>query len=386
MTEQFPKESFERLADRLNGPAGASSPARDASAPFEKTAPPAKRRVVLPILGAAALLAGVWYGYRYVTEWRFIVSTDDAYVKADTAILSAKVAGHLLAVPVAENQVVKAGEILAEIDPGDYRLAVEAAQDRIDTQSATVSRIEAQERAQMAAVAQAHAQEAASQADQIRAASEFERTQSLVEKNFATPQRLDQARADRDRTIAAVAGAEAAVNAAEANLAVLRAQRAEAERARDELKIALARARRDLDFATVRAPFDGVVGNKAAQPGAFVTPGARLMALVPVDTAYVEANFKETQLGRIAHGQKATILVDAYNDRRIEGVVDSVAPASGAQFSLLPPENATGNFTKIVQRVPVRISVPADIARSGILRPGLSVIVDIDTRSGDAAR
>ena len=386
MTEQFPKESFERLADRLNGPAGASSPARDASAPFEKTAPPAKRRVVLPILGAAALLAGVWYGYRYVTEWRFIVSTDDAYVKADTAILSAKVAGHLLAVPVAENQVVKAGEILAEIDPGDYRLAVEAAQDRIDTQSATVSRIEAQERAQMAAVAQAHAQEAASQADQIRAASEFERTQSLVEKNFATPQRLDQARADRDRTIAAVAGAEAAVNAAEANLAVLRAQRAEAERARDELKIALARARRDLDFATVRAPFDGVVGNKAAQPGAFVTPGARLMALVPVDTAYVEANFKETQLGRIARGQKATIMVDAYNDRRIEGVVDSVAPASGAQFSLLPPENATGNFTKIVQRVPVRISVPADIARSGILRPGLSVIVDIDTRSGDAAR
>ena len=176
------------------------------------------------------------------------------------------------------------------------------------------------------------------------------------------------------------------MNAAEANLAVLRAQRAEAERARDELKIALARARRDLDFATVRAPFDGVVGNKAAQPGAFVTPGARLMALVPVDTAYVEANFKETQLGRIAHGQKATILVDAYNDRRIEGVVDSVAPASGAQFSLLPPENATGNFTKIVQRVPVRISVPADIARSGILRPGLSVIVDIDTRSGDAAR
>ena len=386
MTEQFPKESFERLADRLNGPAGAPSSAREASASFEQSAPLRKRRAELPILGAASLLAGVWYGYRYVTEWRFIVSTDDAYVKADVAILSAKVAGHLLSAPVVENQPAKAGDILAQIDPGDYRLAVEAAQDRIDTQSATVSRIEAQERAQVAAVAQAHAQQAAIQADQTRAASEFERTQSLVEKNFATPQRLDQARADRDRTVAAVAGAEAAVNAAEANLAVLRAQRAEAERVRDELKTALARARRDLDFATVRAPFDGVVGNKAAQPGAFVTPGARLMALVPVDTAYVEANFKETQLGRIARGQKATILVDAYNDRRIEGVVDSIAPASGAQFSLLPPENATGNFTKIVQRVPVRISVPVDIARTGILRPGLSVVVDIDTRSGDPAR
>lgn len=204
-----------------------------------------------------------------------------------------------------------------------------------------------------------------------------------MERKFATPQRLDQARADRDRSIAAVTGAEAAAATAQANLAVLRAQRAEAERARDELQSALDRANRDLDFATVRAPFDGIVGNKAAQTGAYVAPGTRLMALVPLDTAYVEANYKETQLARIAPGHRAIILVDALGNRKIEGTVESVSPSSGAQFSLLPPENATGNFTKIVQRVPVRIRVPADVARAGLLRPGLSVVVEIDSHGGD---
>lgn len=378
MTEQFPKEKFERLADPVAAPTPAA-PLPPEPAPARKS-----KRAVLPIIVLLLLVAGGWYGYRYLTEWRFLISTDDAYVKADMAILSAKVAGNLVAVRVVENQSVKAGDVLAEIDPGDYKLAVAAAQRRIDTQSATIARIEAQEIALMSSVAQVRAQQTASVADQVRAASEFERAQALVERKFATPQRLDLARADRDRTTAAVVGADAALAAAEANLAVMRAQRGEAERVREELQIALDRAKRDLDFATVRAPFNGVVGNKAAQLGAFVAPGTRMMALVPLDTAYVEANFKETQLGRIKPGQKASIFVDAYGGRHIEGIVDSMAPASGAQFSLLPPENATGNFTKIVQRVPVRVRVPAEVARAGLLRPGLSVVVDIDTRTGDA--
>ena len=292
----------------------------------------------------------------------------------------------MLSVPVTDNQSVKAGDVLLQIDPGDYRLAVDAARRRIDTQNATIARIDAQIASQEANVAQAQAQQAASVADEIRAASEFERAQALVERKFATPQRLDLARADRDRTIAAVSGAKAAQTAAQANIGVLRAQKVEAESARAELQTALDRANRDLDFATVRAPFDGVVGNKAALPGVFVTPGARLMSLVPLDSAYVEANYKETQLGRIQPGLKASIIVDAYAGRRIEGVVESLSPASGAQFSMLPPENATGNFTKIVQRVPVRVRVPADVARSGQLRPGLSVVVEIDTRADSAAR
>jgi membrane fusion protein, multidrug efflux system len=380
MTEQFPKEKFERLADPVASPEHAATRAPEPAPPSRK-----KRRAALPIIVLLLLVAGGWYGYRYLTDWRFLVATDDAYVKADMAILSAKISGNLVAVPVVENQSVKAGDVLAEIDPGDYKLAVASAQGRIDTQTATIARIRAQEAGLTSSVAQVRAQQTASVADQVRAASEFERAQALVERKFATPQRLDLARADRDRTSAAVAGADAALAAAEANLAVMRAQREEAERVRDELRIALDRAKRDLDFATVRAPFDGVVGNKAAQLGAFVAPGTRLMALVPLDTAYVEANFKETQLGRIKSGQKASILVDAYANRHIEGTVDSVAPASGAQFSLLPPENATGNFTKIVQRVPVRVRLPADVARAGNLRPGLSVVVDIDTRTGDTA-
>ena len=230
-------------------------------------------------------------------------------------------------------------------------------------------------------MAQARAQLTATQADETRAASEFERATILVEKNFATPQRLDLARADRDRTAAAVIGAKAAVSAAEAALTVLRAQEQEAERVRDELRVTQDKAKRDLDFTTVRAPFDGVVGNRAAQIGALVAPGTRLMALIPLDTAYVEANFKETQLGALKPGLKAKLTVDAYAKREIEGVVESLAPASGAQYSMLPPENATGNFTKIVQRVPVRIRVPAEVAQAGILRPGMSVVVDVDTRA-----
>ncbi len=385
MTEQFPKERVERLAETVADESGRPAPEASLTAPAAPTAPteparPGRRRKVIGALALAAALAGAWYGYRYFTEWRFLVSTDDAYVKADTAILSAKIAGHLLSVPVVDNQSVKKGDVLAEIDPGDYRIAVDAARRRIDTQAATIARIAAQERAQEAMVAQTRAQQAATQADQVRAASEFERAQALVERNFATPQRLDQARADRDRTIAAVAAAEAALNASQANLGVLRAQRAEAEHVRSELMSALDRAARDLEFATVRAPFDGVVGNKAAQPGAYVAPGSRLLALVPLDTVYVEANYKETQLGRILPGQKATVQVDAFSGKRIEGVVESLSPASGAQFSLLPPENATGNFTKIVQRVPVRIRVPADVAKAGQLRPGLSVVVEVDVR------
>ena len=142
----------------------------------------------------------------------------------------------------------------------------------------------------------------------------------------------------------------------------------------------LDKAKRDLSFTVIRAPFDGVIGNKAVQPGQYVQPGTRLLALVPLQTAYVEANFKETQIFRLKPGQKVVIKPDAYGDRDVIGTVDSIAPASGAQFSLLPPENATGNFTKIVQRLPVRITVPPDVAREGILRPGLSVVVDVHTR------
>ena len=359
-------------------PAGSPAAALDRQGPA-KRAPGAKRRV-LSIVALVVLGGGGWYGYQWWTEGRFFVSTDDAYVRADMAVIAAKVSGYVATVGVTDNTAVKAGDLLATIDDGDYRLAVEAARRKLETQDATIARIGEQGGAQQALVEQAQAALEAARADAQRAATEYDRAQSLAKSGFATQQRLDQALADRDRSAASVTSSAAAVSAARANLSVIGAQKIEAQRTRGELQTALDRAQRDLTFTEIRAPFDGVVGNRAIQPGLLVQPGTRLLALIPLQSAYVEANFKETQLARLKPGQKVHFTVDASGSRGFDGTVDSFAPASGSQYSLLPPENATGNFTKIVQRVPVRIRVPASIAAEGVLRPGLSVIVDVDTR------
>ncbi len=339
-----------------------------------------KKRVVLPLLVMAALGGGAYEGYGYFVEGRFLVSTDDAYVKADMSTVAAKVAGYVSLVPVSDNAVVTRGQVLARIDDGDYANAVDAAKARIATQDATVARIGRQVAAGGASVDQARAMLVSAKADATREAAEFDRADSLMHSSYGTQQRLDQARADRDRSAAAVANASAAVTSAEAAIDVLKAQRTEAEKVGAELGTTLARAERDLGFTTVRAPFDGVVGNKSVQPGQYVQTAGRLLSLVPLDSAYVEANFKETQVARLKPGQRVVIKPDAYGERAVEGRVESIAPASGAEFSMLPPENATGNFTKIVQRLPVRIAVPVEVAREGILRPGLSVEVEVHTR------
>ncbi|MBV9395042.1 MAG: HlyD family secretion protein [Methylobacteriaceae bacterium] len=385
MTEQLTKEEIERLTAETSRPLSAPSvrseegPPRDGEVLPPKKRPGRKRLILALILLAIAGGAG-YKGYDWYTRTRFLVSTDDAYVKADTAVIAAKVSGYIASVSISDNQSVKAGDLLVSIDNGDYKLAVDAARRKVETQNSTIERIAAQVAAQAPVIEQARAQLASAEADALRAGSEFERATNLLRTFNATPQRVEQARADRDRTNAAVTSARAAISGATASLAVLQAQKTEAESTRAELQTALDRAERDLSFTRVKAPFDGVVGNKAVQPGQYVQTGTRLLALVPLDSAYVEANFKETQLGALRPGQRVTISVDAYSEKPIEGTVESFAPASGSQFSLLPPENATGNFTKIVQRVPVRIKVPADVARAGILRPGLSVVVEVHTR------
>ena len=339
-----------------------------------------RRRIVLPLVLLALIGGGGYEGYHWFVEGRFIVSTDDAYVKADMSTLAAKVSGYVAAVPIVDNASVSKGQVLATIDDGDYRNAVDAARARIATQDATVARIGKQADAQNAAIDQAKAMLQSAKADAVRNAAEFERADALLRSSYGTQQRLDQTRADRDRSVAAVANANAAVTAAQAAMDVLQAQKVEAQKIRGELQTVLDKANRDLSFTVIKAPFDGIVGNKAVEPGQFVQPGTRLLSLVPMQSAYVVANFKETQINRLRPGQKVVIKPDAYGERNVEGVVESLAPASGAEFSLLPPENATGNFTKIVQRLPVRIKLPADVAREGILRPGLSVVVDVHTR------
>jgi membrane fusion protein, multidrug efflux system len=362
------------------------------------TPAPAKRRglrrFVVPVLILAALGYGGKTAYDYFVEGRFLVSTDDAYVGADTSIIAAKAVGHLTAVPVVDNQIVHKGDLLAAIDDGDYQNAVDAARARIGTQDATIARFSRQIDAQAAIIAQAEAQvataaaqETSADADVERAALEYDRSFKLAQTNFGSQQRLEQATADHQRTVAALAAAKAsqasavaALDGAKANLDVLKAQKDEAARTRNELVTALAMADRNLSFTRVLAPFDGVVGNKAAQVGNFVQPGTRLMALVPLNDSYVDANFKETQLADIKPGQKVEVSIDALDGKTVEGVVSSISPASGAQFSLLPPDNATGNFTKVVQRVAVRVTFPEEVLKEVALRPGLSVVATVHTR------
>jgi membrane fusion protein (multidrug efflux system) len=348
--------------------------------------PKRRLRGALFTLGALALLAaGAWYGHYWWVAGRFTVSTDDAYVGAKTATLGAKVPGYVEAVLVDDNAHVRAGDPIVKIDDGDYQLAVQTAKDNIATEQATVERIGKQVAAQSAAVDQAKAELASAKAGQTRAELELGRQQALAAKDFASHQALEQAQAARDQAAASVAGAEAGVAAAETNTDVLKAQQNEAMQTLKQLNTALARAERDLSFTVIRAPFDGVIGNRAVETGDYVQAGQRLASLVPLDAVYIDANFKETQLDRLKPGQKASLTIDALPGRTIEGTVKSVAPASGSVFSLLPPDNATGNFTKIVQRLAVRIEVPLSVADQELLRPGMSVVVSINTKQQPAA-
>ncbi len=369
--------------------ARAPSPAGEPIAPAatetgKVPSPRSKRKLILGGLGAVALAAGAWFAYDYITVGRFMVSTDDAYVGADMAIMSPKVAANVADVPIVENQHVKEGDVLVRLDDGDYRLAVDQAKAKLATQQAAIATFAAQIRAAEATAAQARAQLDSANAAVTKAEADYTRTKPLVDRDFTSKATLDAMIAARDSARAQVKASEAAIETAEANVALLKSQRTQAEQIAKELEVAVAKAERDLSFTVIRAPFNGVIGNRSVQVGDYVTPGKRLAAVVPLDKVYVDANVKETQLAGIAVGEKATVRVDALDDAAFEGTVESLAPASGSQFSLLPPENATGNFTKIVQRVPVRIAVPADQA-DGKLRPGLSVVVDIDTRTAPHA-
>jgi membrane fusion protein (multidrug efflux system) len=350
------------------------------AAPNSKKKGLGKKPVILAVL-AAALGFGGYEGFHWWTDGRFMVSTDDAYVQADITILSAKISGYVSSVAVANNQSVKAGDLIAKIDDGDYRLALQSAKDKLATQQSAIARIGRQIEAGRASVAQAEAQVLSAQAEAERAESDYGRQQQLARSDYTSRAALENAKAARDKANAEVKSAQAALAAAQANVEVLAAQRNEGERLAAELQTAVEKAERDLSFTEIRAPVDGVIGNKAMEVGTYVQPGARLAALVPLTSVHVDANFKETQFASLKPGQKVHVKVDAFPDSDIVGTVESVSPASGAVFSLLPPENATGNFTKIVQRVPVRVTVSPEVAQQGLLRPGLSVVVDVDTRT-----
>ncbi len=344
-----------------------------------------RRTLVLGAVVALGVGVASWFGYDWLTVGRFTVSTDDAYVQAYNTTLAAKVSGYIASVPVTDNTYVHTGDVIATLDDGDYRLAVDSARGKVATQRATVARMGHQVTAQEAAVEQAKTQLVSAQAAATRTELELQRQNLLVARDASSRQLLEQAQANRDQAVAAVQGARAAIDSAVANVDVLKGQQQEAISTLDELKTALAKAERDLSFTVIHAPLDGVIGNRAVQTGDYVQVGQRLASLVPLDEVYITANFKETQVAHLRPGQTASISVDALPEHTIRGTVESFSPASGAVFSLLPPDNATGNFTKIVQRLPVRIRVPIAIAREGLLRPGMSVVVSVNTKSSALA-
>jgi membrane fusion protein (multidrug efflux system) len=344
------------------------------------TAALGRRKTMLMGLAAVLALAAISYGSYYVAVGRFIITTDDAYIRANNTLLGARVSGHIDNIVPKDNASVHAGDLLIKIDDGDYRIAVDSARAKIATQEATIARIGRQAAAQVSMVEQAKAQLESMQAAVKRAQSDFGRQQQLSNKGFASQATFEVSQATRDQSIASVQGAQAALDTSERNTDVVKAQQVEAERQLGELKTALAKAERDLAFTEVRAPIDGVFSNRLVNAGDYIQVGQRLANLVPLDDVFIDANFKETQLGRLKPGQPVSFTVDGVSGRKIEGTVESLSPAAGAVFTLLPPDNATGNFTKIVQRLPVRIRVPANVAKENLLRAGMSVIVHIDTR------
>ncbi len=384
-------ENSEKIRAFPKSPATAEAPLTEPIVPANDTElkPAAKKRSRRPMIfagiGLVALLAGGWVGYDWWATGRFMVSTDDAYVGGDIATISSKLAGYVAKVDAVANQRVKAGDALITLDDGDYRIARDQALAQIETQKLTLTRIDAQVKGAEASVAQAKAQKLALEAAQKNAVLIQARAAELAKGAIGSQADLDKANAGLEQANANLVAADAQIAAAEANIAVLQGQHAEAEGQLKTLGLARDKAERDLGFTVLRAPYDGVVGNLAVQTGDLVSAGVRLAALVPTDALYVDANFKETQLKKLVPGEKVKIKVDALEGDAIEGTIESISPASGSVFSLLPAENATGNFTKVVQRVPVRIAIPAEELATGRLRAGLSVVVEADTRTAPAA-
>ncbi len=375
---QFPAQA---PASKAEAPAKIEAPQPDVAV---KTPAPPKRsikRFILPVVTIAAVSAGAWYGHEWWTTGRFMVSTDDAYIQGDITAIAPKVTGYIDTINVVANQRVKAGDPLITLDDGDYTIAERQAEAQIATQKLSLDRILAQTEAAKASLQQAQAGKLAAEAILTNAQASSVRAKQLHATSFASQSQVDDATATLDQAKANIASSDAQIATAVANVGVLEAQYKEAESAIASLQLAKDKAARDLGFTVIRAPVDGVVGNLSAKKGDLVSSGQRLAALVPVNALYIDANYKETQLREIVVGQKVKVKVDALSGDTFEGTVASVAPASGAVFSLLPPENATGNFTKVVQRVPVRIALPADVLASGKLQAGLSVVVDVDTRT-----
>lgn len=330
---------------------------------------------------ALAVLAGAGYASHWWATGRFIEDTDDAYVGADVTVISAKVPGYITEVAVLDNQFVKAGDLLARIDVRDYQAALDKADGAVAAQVAQLANLDAVEQLQHAVISQAKAQIDARGAEAQLALNDKVRYQNLVSSQAVSVQSAQRVEATWKTAQADRVHAEAGLLAARQQLAVIDTQREQARAALAQAQADREQARLNISYTELRAPVDGYVGNRRAKTGAYAPAGSQLISVVPAHGLWVDANFKEDQLAHMQIGQAVNVSADILPGRVFHGRVESIAPATGAQFSVLPPENATGNFTKIVQRVPVRVRLEGSDADFGALRPGLSVVAEIDTKA-----
>jgi membrane fusion protein, multidrug efflux system len=361
-----------RMSGSLNGETDSSSPQKNRRPLFKRALLPA----MLAFVGIGVLaLSCYWW-----TIGCFIETTDDAYVGGDVTVIAPKVDGFIARLAITDNQQVHAGDLLIKLDDRDYRAALAKAQATVETQTATLTNLDALRHLQDAVVAQAQADVAAADAEIVRAGYDEARYKSMAAKGATSVESFEKADADYKKAVAEGEKYRAASTAVQRQLDVIATEKQQTQAA-----LAAAIADRDmaqlnLSYTELRAPIDGTVGNRSAQLGAYATIGTQLISLVPSHGLWIDANFKENQLAGIRPGAPVTVEIDLLGGKKLLGHVVSIAPATGAQFSVLPPENATGNFTKIVQRVPVRIVLDDESATLGKLRPGLSVTAKVNTR------
>ncbi|MEN0105475.1 MAG: HlyD family secretion protein [Pseudomonas sp.] len=339
------------------------------------------KRLLLPVITMGALVAAVVYAQHWWTAGRFIEETDDAYVGADVTVIGPKVPGYIAELLVTDNQFVHAGDLLARIDDRDYRVNLLKTAGAVAAEEALLANLDATAQLQQALIAQARASIDATGAEMTRASADHQRYQRLVKTSAVSVESAQRAEATFKTAQAEHARAQATLLASQRQLDVIATQKQQARAALTQAQADHDNAQLTLSYTELRAPVDGVIGNRKARVGAYAAAGAQLLVVVPARGLWVDANFKEDQLADMVPGQAVRIRADVLPGREFHGHLGSLAPATGAQFSVLPAENATGNFTKIVQRVPVRIQLDDADGVLGQLRPGLSVVVEVDTQS-----
>ncbi|NLS00051.1 HlyD family secretion protein [Rhizobium sp. P38BS-XIX] len=356
-----------------------SPPLSSAEVPTQKKRRP--RRYIVAAFAALLAIGGGYYGYDWYVNGRFVESTDNAYLRADQVSMAPVVSGQITEIYVADNQAVSAGQPLVKIDPRRYEMAVREAKATVSAREADVAKSEADMGHQNSVIAQAQADLDNADENARLAKQDFDRTAPLAAKGIESQQKGEQVQSALEQARSVIRLKQAVLDAARQQTTSLKAQ---VEQAHAELAAAeqsLSKAEIDLSDTVLRSAISGRIGDRTVQIGQFVQPGTQLLTIVPTDKIYLVANYKETQIGEMRQGQPATISIDAYPDVKLTGVVDSFAPGTGAQFALLPPENATGNFTKIVQRVPVRVRLDAGRKDMPALVPGLSIEVSVDTKA-----